>query len=81
MAVGADVPLGLAHIDYGRRRIGVHSCLRLSGDVEADMAEIARRLGGARGRRPGHAAPIRLGGPEAGEGAPPVVQRPQEISR
>lgn len=81
VAVGADVPLGLAHIDYGRRRIGVHSCLRLSGDVEADMAEIARRLGGARGRRPGHAAPIRLGGPEAGEGAPPVVQRPQEISR
>ena len=75
VTVGADVPLGLAHIDYARRRIGVHSCLRLCGEVEADMAEIARRLGPARGYRPEQAAPIRLGEPEAAAGAGPADPR------
>jgi len=69
VTVGADVPLGLAHIDYARRRVGVHSCLRLSGEVEADMAEIARRLGPARGYRPEQASPILLVAPEAAGGA------------
>jgi hypothetical protein len=69
VTVGADVPLGLAHIDYARRRVGVHSCLLLSGEVEVDMAEIARRLGPARGYRPEQASPIRLGAPEAAGGA------------
>jgi hypothetical protein len=69
VTVGADVPLGLAHIDYARRRVGVHSCLRLSGEVEADMAEIARRLGPARGYRPEQASPILLAAPEAAGGA------------
>lgn len=69
VTVGADVPLALAHIDWGRRRIGVHSCLRLCGEMEADMAEIARRLGAARGFHPGQGAPIRLGATEGqGEG-------------
>ena len=64
VACGAAVPLALAHLDYGRRRVGVHSCLRLGGDPEADLAEIGRRLGAARGRRPQQAAPVRLqGGP------------------
>jgi hypothetical protein len=72
VTVGADVPLGLAHIDYARRRVGVHSCLRLCGEVEADMAEIARRLGPARGYRPEQASPIRLGAPEAAGGVGPA---------
>ena len=63
VTLGADVPLALAHLDFGQRRIGVHSFLRLSGDAAADMAEIERRLGPARGCRPERAAPIRLGGP------------------
>jgi hypothetical protein len=47
-------------MDFGRRRVGFHSCLQLSGNVEADMAEIARRYDGVRGRRPEQAAPIRM---------------------
>lgn len=61
VATGADVPLGLVHLDWGRRRAGVHSFVQLSGQPEADMAEIERRLGPARGCRPHLAAPIRLG--------------------
>ena len=60
VATAADVPLALAHLDYGRRRVGIHSCLRLSGDVQADMAEIASRLGAAKGHRPEQAAPVTL---------------------
>jgi hypothetical protein len=60
VAVGAEVPLALAHLDFGRRRVGVHSCLQLSGDAELDFAEIERRLGSARGCRPEQAAPIKL---------------------
>jgi 1-acyl-sn-glycerol-3-phosphate acyltransferase len=60
VALGAGVPVALGFIDFDRRRLGVLSCLRLSGDVERDMAEIARRYAGVRGYRPGLAAPIRL---------------------
>lgn len=60
VAVEAQVPVALVHLDFGRRRVGVHSCLLLSGDREADMAEIARRFEGVQGYRPGNAAPIKL---------------------
>jgi 1-acyl-sn-glycerol-3-phosphate acyltransferase len=60
VALSAQVPLALAHLDFGRRRVGVHSCLQLSGDPDLDFAEIERRLGAARGCRPEKAAPIKL---------------------
>ncbi len=60
VAVEAGVPLALVHLDFGRRRVGVHSVLQLGGNAESDMAEIARRFEGVRGRRPDQAAPIRL---------------------
>jgi 1-acyl-sn-glycerol-3-phosphate acyltransferase len=60
VAVEAGVPLGLVHLDFGRKRVGVHSALQLGGNAETDMAEIARRYEGVRGRRPELAAPIKL---------------------
>ena len=60
VATGAAVPLALAYLDFGRRRVGVHSCLQRSGDAAADMAEIARRYAGVQGYRPALAAPIAL---------------------
>ena len=60
VAVGAGVPLGVAHFDYASRRIGVSTFLQLSGEPEADMAEIAKAVGWAKGYRPQLAAPIRL---------------------
>jgi 1-acyl-sn-glycerol-3-phosphate acyltransferase len=60
VALDADVPVALVHLDFGRRRVGVHSCLRLGGDAAADMAEIARRYAGVQGYRPALAAPITL---------------------
>lgn len=60
VAVDAGVPLALAHLDFGRKAVGVRSVLRLGGNADADMAEIARRYAGVRGLRPALAAPIRL---------------------
>jgi 1-acyl-sn-glycerol-3-phosphate acyltransferase len=60
VALQADVPLALAFFDYAERRVGVDSFIRLTGDVERDMAAIESRLGQRRGRKPQLAAPIRL---------------------
>ena len=60
VALEAGVPLALAYLAFGRRRVGVHSCIQLSGDADRDMAEIERRLGPARGCKPEQAAPIKL---------------------
>lgn len=59
-AVQADVPLGLARVDYRRREVTVTEFIRLSGDEAADFRRIAAALEGASGCRPGNAAPIRL---------------------
>ena len=60
VALKAEVPLGLAYFDYVDRIVGVNTFIRLSGDVEADMAAIASHLGHRRGKKPHLAAPIRL---------------------
>lgn len=60
VALQAGVPVALAVIDYGRRRVGIDSCWRLSGHPEADFAAFAAQLEGCRGCRPELAAPIRL---------------------
>jgi len=60
VAVQADVPLALAHLDWGRRRVGVGTCLRLGGHEDLDMAEIERRYAGVRGFHVEFAAPVCL---------------------
>ncbi len=61
VALQSDVPLALAHLDWGRRRVGIGSCLQLGGDESADMEEIARRYAEVRGFHADLAAPVRLG--------------------
>ena len=56
----AQVPLGLAYLDYGRREVGVEHFMMLSGDVQADMAQIRQQLCSRTGRHPERAAPIEL---------------------
>jgi 1-acyl-sn-glycerol-3-phosphate acyltransferase len=60
VTLAARVPLGLAAFDYARREVRVDTFLQLSGNVDADMAEIATALGDVKGKRPALAAPIRL---------------------
>jgi 1-acyl-sn-glycerol-3-phosphate acyltransferase len=70
VAHGAGVPVALGIIDYATRRVGIDSAWRLSGDMDADFAQFARRLAPVRGRRPDQAAPVRAAVKAAGDDAP-----------
>lgn len=60
LARAAQVPLGLAYIDYGRRQAGIDSYITLEGNEAQDMARIAQVYQDRRGYDPAKAAPIRL---------------------
>lgn len=60
IALAAGVPVIMAVVDYTKREVGLLSSIVLSGDEDADMAQIAACYDGRRGYRPGCASPIRL---------------------
>lgn len=57
-ALQADVPLGLAQLDFGKRKVVVHNFIRLTGDAAADMRRIAASFDGVQGQNPDNASPI-----------------------
>jgi 1-acyl-sn-glycerol-3-phosphate acyltransferase len=59
LALGADVPLGMLRIDYGRKEIRLVDFMRLSGDVAADYSQFAQAFEGVRGYHAQQMAPIR----------------------
>jgi 1-acyl-sn-glycerol-3-phosphate acyltransferase len=60
VARGADVPLGLAVLDFGRKEVRLEAFIRLSGHVEQDMAQIAETYAQAQGAHPASFGPVRL---------------------
>ena len=60
LARAAEVPVGVAYLDYPAREVGVAGFVRLVGEVEADMAAIAALLAGHHGRHPQLESPVRL---------------------
>jgi 1-acyl-sn-glycerol-3-phosphate acyltransferase len=52
MAHGAQVPIGLAYLDFARKRGGIGKMYRTSGDIAADMVEIQKFYSGVTGRNP-----------------------------
>ena len=60
LAVGVGVPVGLVFIDRPRKRVGVGAWVALTGNVEADLAQIAAFYADVRGWRPERAGPIRF---------------------
>lgn len=60
IARAAGVPVIMAVVDYGKREVGLLSCLSLSGDETADMTAIAACYKGRTGYHPDNASPIRL---------------------
>lgn len=59
-AVQAQVPLGLARLDYGRREIRVLDFIRLTGQESHDVARMVLAYEGVQGCRPNQASPIQL---------------------
>ncbi len=60
LAREADVPVGLAYIDYARRVVGLDTYLRMTGDEEADLARIRDHYRDKVGKRPEKAGTIRF---------------------
>jgi 1-acyl-sn-glycerol-3-phosphate acyltransferase len=60
LALEADVPVGLAYIDYATRRVGLRDYVRMTGDPEGDMARVRAAYAGKVGLRPELAGEIRL---------------------
>lgn len=58
VALGADVPVALVHLDYSRKQVKVMDFLRMGGDVEADYARIAAAYEGVGGLRPDGVSPV-----------------------
>jgi len=60
IALAARVPVVAAVADYGRKRIGILAVLTMTGDEDADMAEIATLYDDCEGLRPAEKSPVRL---------------------
>lgn len=60
LALEADVPVGLAGLDYSRKRLVFRDFVRLSGDQDYDLQRMAQVLTDIHGLRAGAAAPVRL---------------------
>jgi 1-acyl-sn-glycerol-3-phosphate acyltransferase len=52
IALGAQVPIALAFLDFGRKVGGIERLFEPSGDIDADMVEIRRFYAGITGRNP-----------------------------
>ena len=62
VAVAAGVPVGLAFIDRPRRQVGLGGWLTLSGDADADLAQLRAFYAEKGAWRPHNAGPIRFRG-------------------
>lgn len=59
-ALGAQVPLALARLDFARKEVRVTDFVQLTGDVAHDMAKIRSVYAGVVGHHPASASPIHL---------------------
>lgn len=50
IAVTAELPIVMAHMDYPRKLVGLGPLFRPSGDIETDMAEIKRHYAQYKGK-------------------------------
>lgn len=60
LALQANVPVGLAFIDYARKRIGIERWVKLSGDEQTDLAIFRAFYSGITARYPEKAGDIRF---------------------
>ena len=60
LALAANVPLGLAYIDYSRKRIGIGGYLELSGNEAADLDALRTFYADKVGKRPERQGEIRF---------------------
>lgn len=60
LALRLDLPVALATIDYGRREVDVTRFVKMSGDVEGDLALLRAHYADKRGRYPAQHSTLRF---------------------
>jgi len=60
IALAADIPVVLGFCSYDRKIVGLGPAIRLTGNVDTDMATISAFYADKRGRHPHRQGPIRL---------------------
>jgi 1-acyl-sn-glycerol-3-phosphate acyltransferase len=60
LARAADVPVGLAFLDWRHRTVGLTRYVTMTGDEETDLATLRAAYGDKLGKRPEHASAIRF---------------------
>lgn len=60
IALAADVPIGLAYIDYDRRQVGIDTYVRMTGDVARDLETLRAFYADKRARVPAAVGAIRF---------------------
>ncbi|MCU0950429.1 MAG: 1-acyl-sn-glycerol-3-phosphate acyltransferase [Burkholderiaceae bacterium] len=65
LALRAQVPVGLAYIDFARKRVGVTQFVTMTGDEAQDLATLQQYYGDKQGRYPEQASAIRFRDPAA----------------
>ena len=60
IALAADLPIGLAAIDYGRRRVSIDTYVRMTGDEQGDLSTLRAYYADKRARVPALAGEIRF---------------------
>jgi 1-acyl-sn-glycerol-3-phosphate acyltransferase len=71
LALAARVPVLLVALDYGKKELRVVETVELSGDPDADMANIAASYAECQALHPKDAAPLKLAPPREKSGARP----------
>jgi 1-acyl-sn-glycerol-3-phosphate acyltransferase len=69
IARAADVPIGLAYIDYGRRQVGIDTYVRMTGDVARDLETLRAFYADKRAHTPALAGAFRFREANGGEGS------------
>ena len=60
MALGAQVPIVLAYVDYPSRQIGIGPIIQPTGDIQADFAHVKAFYADKTGLHPDKQAPIEI---------------------
>ena len=60
LALAADIPIGLAYIDYGRRHVAIDTYVRMTGDREHDMGVLRAFYSDKQARVPANVGRIAL---------------------
>jgi 1-acyl-sn-glycerol-3-phosphate acyltransferase len=63
LALAADIPIGLAYIDYGRRQVGIDTYVRMTGDRELDLEVLRRFYADKQAREPRNVGKLALRAP------------------